>query len=60
MHVIEPAEKYGTSAVAPTLYTTDGITWITPYVSNGYSALSVVTERLVAHKTLGGGDGAAK
>jgi hypothetical protein len=60
VHVIEPAEKYGTSAVAPTLYTTDGITWITPYVSNGYSALSVVTERLVAHKTLGGGDGAAK
>lgn len=60
LHVIEPLDRYGKSAVTPTVYVTEGQTWVVPYVSNGYSALSITTERLVAHKELGGGEGASK
>lgn len=53
VHVTEPAERYGKNAVTPTLYSTDGVTWVQPYVSNGWIGLSVVTERLVEHKVIG-------
>lgn len=52
VHVTEPAERYGKSAVQPTLFSTDGVTWVTPYVANGFTGLSIVTERLVEHKTI--------
>ena len=58
VHVVEPLERYGSSAVHPTVYTTDGTVWVTPYVSNGWSALSIIAERLVPHKVLG--EGASK
>ncbi len=50
VHVIEPLERYGHNAVQPTVYVTDGVTWVMPYVSNGYAALSIVSERLVEYK----------
>ena len=52
VHVTNPSERYGKSAVQPTIYSTDGETWVTPYVSNGFTGLSIVTERLVEHKTI--------
>lgn len=55
VHVTEPAERYGKNAVTPTLFSTEGVTWITPYVSNGFVGLSVVTDRLVEHKVIGEG-----
>lgn len=58
LHVIEPLERYGANAVTPTVFVSEGTTWVVPYVSNGFTALSVVTERLVPHKVLG--DGSAK
>jgi len=54
VHVTEPAERYGKNAVTPTLFITDGVTWITPYVSNGFTGLSITTERLIEQKTIGG------
>ena len=50
VHVTEPAERYGKSAVSSTVFVTDGETWVTPYVSNGFIGLSVTTERLVEYK----------
>jgi hypothetical protein len=49
VHVIEAADRYGRNAVQPVAYLTEGRTWITPYVSNGFSAYSVVCERLVPY-----------
>jgi hypothetical protein len=49
VHVIEPAEKYGKNAIEPVAFMTDGRTWITPYVSNSWTAYSVVCERLIPY-----------
>lgn len=50
VHVTEPGDRYGQNAVRSTVYVTDGETWVTPYVANGYSAYSITAERLVEYK----------
>ena len=52
VHVIEPLDRYGHSAVKPTVFTTAGTVWVTPYVANGFTALSIIAERLVPYKEL--------
>lgn len=53
VHVLEPAERYGRSAVQPVPYLTAGRCWITPYVANGFTAYSVTCERLEPYKAQG-------
>lgn len=63
VHVIEPADRYGQNAVKSQPFMTDGVTWVTPYVANGWTALSIVTERLVPYSPDGArsaGKGAAE
>lgn len=60
VHVIEPADRYGKNAVQSSAFMTDGVTWVTPYVANGFTALSIVTERLVPYSPEGAGRSAGK